>query len=241
MARTFARGSSQYLSVASTPVSDVPFSIACWFWTSEGDNSKELASVGSSDTESTTILRLSSSETVRSETIGGGSDAAAASSSSFTLSTWSHACGVWAASDSRAAYVNGGSKGTNSTSINLAGIDSLSIGTYTYNGVHGNYMDGHIAEVGIWNVALSDDEVAMLASGFAPPLVHPESLVAYWPLIRDDDDDRVGGYDMSATNSPTVSAHPAGYVFYPAPPMFYNVTAAGGVTVPVLYYHYRHH
>ena len=48
----------------------------------------------------------------------------------------------------------------------------------------------------------------MLARGYSPLFVRPQNLVAYWPLIRDEDQDRVGGYDMAAYNTPSVAAHP---------------------------------
>lgn len=44
---------------------------------------------------------------------------------------------------------------------------------------------GRLAECGIWNVALTDAEVATLAKGFAPPCVRRASLVAYYPMVRD--------------------------------------------------------
>lgn len=43
-------------------------------------------------------------------------------------------------------------------------------------------MEGDISEVGYWNVALTDADVAVLAKGVSPLLVRPEGLVAYWSL-----------------------------------------------------------
>jgi hypothetical protein len=37
--------------------------------------------------------------------------------------------------------------------------------------------------VALWNIALSDADVASLALGIHPFLVHPSALVAYWPLM----------------------------------------------------------
>lgn len=44
------------------------------------------------------------------------------------------------------------------------------------------YFDGDIAEAAIWNVALSDAEIAMLAKGLSPLRVRPASLVSYVPM-----------------------------------------------------------
>lgn len=87
-----------------------------------------------------------------------------------------------------------------------------------------HHMEGRVAEVGIWDVALDDDEIAALASGFSPLFIRPQSLVYYAPLIRDEDEDRVGGLSLTATNTPTVGTHPR--VFSPAQLNFDMVAAA---------------
>lgn len=42
-----------------------------------------------------------------------------------------------------------------------------------------------------WNVELTEDEIALIYSGVPPLPVRPQNLVAYWPLIRDDGQDRI--------------------------------------------------
>lgn len=44
--------------------------------------------------------------------------------------------------------------------------------------------DGFPGSRAIWDVALSDAEVALLSRGASPMLVRPEALVEYWPMIR---------------------------------------------------------
>jgi hypothetical protein len=74
-------------------------------------------------------------------------------------------------------------------------------------------MNGRIAEAGIWNVALSDREVAALASGVHPARMRPDALVAYWPLWGDDSPELdwhpSGGtrYPMTLTGTPTKANH----------------------------------
>jgi hypothetical protein len=43
-------------------------------------------------------------------------------------------------------------------------------------------LDGRVAHVGIWNAALTDEEILRLAQGKLPPQVRPENLAGYWPL-----------------------------------------------------------
>jgi hypothetical protein len=60
-------------------------------------------------------------------------------------------------------------------------------------------------------------------------------------LIRDEDEDIVGGLSLTAYNTPSVAAHPP--ILYPIlQSIAVPATAAGpGATVPPLYYHYAHH
>ena len=80
-----------------------------------------------------------------------------------------------------------------------------------------------------WDAALTDDEVAALAAGHSPLLIRPASLVAYWPLgglSGDHDRDIVGGYDLTAYNSPTWADHPP--VIYPSGGRVVVAPSAGG-------------
>jgi hypothetical protein len=71
-------------------------------------------------------------------------------------------------------------------------------------------MGGQIADVGVWNVALTAEEVASLAKGMACDKVRPQSLVFYAPLARDLIDVR-GGRTITNNNGATVANHPRIY------------------------------
>jgi len=129
---------------------------------------------------------------------------------------------VWAATNDRRSYIDGASKGTNTTNV-VVSNSSLLVGCDYGWAAREAYFSGSIAEVGVWNVALTDAEAAILAKGYSPLLIRPQSLVAYYPLIRDTDDDIVGGYSMTPINAPTIAAHPR--VLYPTG---YRL----GVTIP---------
>jgi hypothetical protein len=131
----------------------------------------------------------------------------AASTADWTVNAWHHIAGVWTATNSRAAFLNGGNKGTDIVDVTPVNLNVTSIGRVG-DSTPVDYMDGRIAEVGIWDVALTDAEIAILAAGFSPLFIRPQNLVAYWPLIRDEDQDRVGGYGFTAYNTPTIGVHP---------------------------------
>lgn len=69
-------------------------------------------------------------------------------------------------------------------------------------------FDGRVAEVGIWSVALDDAEIAVLAAGYAPPCVRPQSLVFYAPLIRELNNYRGPVLSNHSTSPATVAVHP---------------------------------
>lgn len=71
-------------------------------------------------------------------------------------------------------------------------------------------MNGRIAEVGVWNVALSAQEIASLADGMTCDKVRPQNLVFYAPLVRDLID-YSGGLTITNNNTATVANHPRVY------------------------------
>lgn len=73
------------------------------------------------------------------------------------------------------------------------------------------FDDGIIAEIGVWNVALRADEWLALGRHISPLAIRPQSLILYWPLIRDVY--AVKGATQPTATSTTVAVHP--YVTYP--------------------------
>jgi len=145
----------------------------------------------------------------------------------FTALAWNHGCGVWAADNDRRVYLNGGSKGTNATDLAIADTIKMSFAV-DYQATGQTYWyKGRIAEAAIWNVALTDAEAAVLGAGYCPLFVRPQSLVSYWPLIRDEDLDRVGVTNLTPINAPTIEEHaPILYPHGPSPGRAAPVTGA---------------
>lgn len=88
------------------------------------------------------------------------------------------------------------------------------IGSYglQFGGLPGSsiFFNGTIAEVGIWNAALTDAEIASLAKGITCDKIRPQSLVFYAPLVRDLIDQK-GGLAITNNNGATVANHPRIY------------------------------
>lgn len=240
MARLFDDASTEYLTHSAAVVSTYPITMAAWFYPDAFVN-QTLVSI--SDTAAyLDYFELRLRDPADSDIIAlirRDSQSFAKTTASYTLNTWHHAVGVFAAANDLRIFLNGGNKGTEvGGSETPAGMDTTSIGVLKMNTLN-FYMSGRIAEVGIWNVALTDAEVAILADGFSPLFVHPQNLVAYWPLVRGLND-RVGGYNMTATGT-TVSAHSR--LIYPAAPMIITapvVAAPGeGIPIPIIMNYYR--
>lgn len=70
--------------------------------------------------------------------------------------------------------------------------------------------DGLIAEVGIWNAALTPAEVASLAKGMTCDKIRPQNLAFYAPLVRDLNTQK-GGLIITNNNGATVATHPRVY------------------------------
>jgi hypothetical protein len=219
MARSF-NGSTQHANTSTSfPTIEPPLTMAYWgFCTSASHASVGLAlgrfSGASSATMSVGMRGDVSGGPVRVTHVGnpdGGVFPFADSTTGYSINTWHHACGVFASDSSRSAFIDGGSKATNTTAISgVNNSDSAIIATQRTNGFFTRYFLGRIAYPCIWNVALSDAEVLSLARGTHPSLVRPEAITALWDLTGgfSPEPDRFGGWDATLVNSPSVVDNP---------------------------------
>lgn len=213
MARTF-NGTNQRLSLGSAVKAGRPVTMACWFRADNITANHTLMCLGVNATAN--FARFLSArgdlagDPVRASESGSVGADGASTSTSYSAATWHHACGVFSTNVSRTAYLNGGGKITNTTAVTLSGIDRTSLGAQFHGGAASVFLAGRLAEAAIWDVALTDVEISVLAAGYSPRFVRPASLLAYWPLIGDTDpeDDVINGFDLTLVNAPTQSAHP---------------------------------
>lgn len=216
MARSF-NGSSDILEISSTPVTASPLSISCWFYPLSTAADRSLITVYDGNISVDSFgLGLNTSDQVQAGVAASGSTSLAATTATVSTNNWYHAGGVFASSTSRSAYLNGANKATNTESRTPSGVDRIAVGAINLT-VIGFYsgFNGYIGEGAIWNVALTDDEMAILGKGFSPLFVRPASVVCYWNFIRTLQD-TIGGYDLSATGSAVVAHPPAIYPVVPA-------------------------
>jgi hypothetical protein len=207
MAFLFASASSQYLIGGSAPVSAVPLTIAAWFRPTASGASGAICAVGGV----TDHCRLSlSSGQIQALSFGSASPQSS-TSGSITAGQWAHCAAVFSGTASRIAYLNGVAATENTTNCTQGSFSETLIGARRITTL-AQFISGDIAEVGVWNAALTADEIAGLAKGFPCRLARPSSLQFYSRLIRNAMDIR-GGIALTNTNGATVSDHPR--IIYP--------------------------
>ena len=243
MARLFDDASTEYLKISTAAVTTGPYTMSIWFFSDDTDQGGCLLNCSASSPNEYFQLnfREGTADQVRFLRRGSeGTNELRTTTQANDANVWNHAaCSDGSGDASPSVYLNGGGKSSNTTERTYSAIDQTEMALNTVSGSEQHKFSGRLAESAIWNVVLSDGEIALLAKGFSPLLFRPQNLVGYWPLIRDDDQDRVGDLNMTAFNTPTVSAHPPN-IIYPAPPFIsYPVAAVAGNAMPMAMHQYR--
>jgi len=210
VARSFAAASSQFLYVASNlGITAEPFTFACWGQSSDAANNQNLMAFSRSASDSGVYL-LAMRGSVAGDPIAaikqndaGTASAFANTTTGYSTGSWHSACAVFESTTSRTASIDGGSSGTNTTSVSAVTGFEFSIGAAYPRLTTRAYLSGYVAFPAVWNVALSAAEVLMLAKGAHPFSVRPDNLIAFWPLDEKTGGARdvVGGYNLTASAS----------------------------------------
>lgn len=183
MARRFSAGPS--LSHAAAVVTAAPFTMSIW---------TRPATVGPALDQYIASIGVSGSATnywalYRDDSTGrprfGFANATVTQAEHATpvvAGQWSHFCGIEASATSHSIVHNGLNKVTVTTSKAPAGVNLTEIGAGR-NADMEAYV-GDLADFAVWNVALTDFEVLLLARGAPPFMIQPNKLVCYVPLGR---------------------------------------------------------
>ncbi len=219
MSRTFNGTNANHLNVETPVVTAPPFSMFAWYYSTSSADNQTLISIGGQNATFTeprgfklALLCFSGAyQKVYAETRQNNTIPRAESSVAPSGNVWQNACGVWGGIADRRAFLNGGNKGTNTTSLTVTAGD-LKRTAVGLSRELGNYagMIGQIAHPAIWNVALTDDEVAMLGAGISPLRVRPEALVMYLPFLGRDgpEIDISAGRTLAVTGATASSNEP---------------------------------
>ena len=199
-------GTSDYLWFSTTSPTNEEISISSWFNSDVSNANQTTFGYGNNGSQGMfrqAIINSGSNDPIRTQKQNDGGTAANADTSTFVSSgTWYNGVSTFTSNTSRAAYLDAGGKGTNSTNVTDPTIDRAAVGTLLRSS-NANDFNGRVFMVATWNAALTDAEATILALGFDPMLVRPASLALYSRLIRDDDFDYISG--NSYTTAGTVN------------------------------------
>jgi len=194
-----------YLYKPSPTVTAVPLTFSCWFNSDSDSETNYFVSLGDSSVTNHYFALWQNRNSLRATTRA--LSAANSSTTTVSASTWHHGAGVFATTSSRTVYLDGVAGSENTATKTPSSVDVLRIGsTGTSSPETNNAMKGKLAEVAIWNVALTAAEIATLAEGFLPTFIKPESLISYYPLVRDYSD-RLGNNSVTESQTVTFAEH----------------------------------
>jgi hypothetical protein len=205
MARTF-NGTSQSIECA-TPITGAPFTMSCWFRPTSNAG-VALLSIGiNGGTDRFQMSCIANSTPVTAAAVQSGTTGQSVASGTAALDTWHHGAAVFTSSTSRIAYFNGTAGAENTTSAAPSGVALFNIAARWFTAL-GGFFPGSIAEVVMWNAALSASEIASLAKGFNPRLIRPQNCVYLNRLIRESQDIERAATLTDVGGATTVATHP---------------------------------
>lgn len=216
--REFLVSSNRHGVATISPISP-PITLFAWATPNQTNDASVVVSVNAS-TNATELVQLIARQSVAGDPWAGsvvnsaGASTTWNSSVTATSGTMAAVAIVFASSTSRTIYVNGAATGTDTTAITADGLDVVGLGirkltTWTLP------WGGLLAEVAVWDVALTSSELSSLSSGAAPFMIRPANLKFYAPLTGRETTSEwnLVGAAVSLTNSPAVSAlHPRIYL-----------------------------
>lgn len=231
-ARAFVAGSSQALTVANPVIIPYPASMMIWFYDAVGSNVSCLisAALAASAVEYGSI-NVNGSQKVTGEVRGGGAFANPVSATSYPLNAWNNAILIFnSAGGAKDIYLNGGGKGSDSTTVNIASWDQFAIGQRCSSAAVYGTMAA-LAQATCWNIALSAAEISALTTpveyngviGYpSARMVRPEAIRGHWPIFGNGSpelDQEGRGLDLTLVNTPAKAAfqppiiYPPGFVW----------------------------
>lgn len=202
-------GAANHYLQGGAPATAAPLSISLWFRQSAGASGVQTLCglFDASAADEMICLELDTANLeldLRRESNSDGADTTT-ETTNYVSATNHHACAILTAVNNVDIYLDGATPVNDTTSVTPINIDRFSIGRRG-DSTPTNYFHGDIWEIGIWNVALTAAEVAILATGISPKFIRPESLVAYWSVLEfidipTDDTVRVELHDQLSAQS----------------------------------------
>lgn len=211
-------GSTQYFSVGSTLLTDEPITLLAHGNSDSATVAQAALSLGNNGANGYYFLQWQgnvASDPIRGSKANDAGSTANVDSIGYTADAWHIGAVSFVTNTSRKSFINGGTKGSNTTSITDPTPDFITVGALR-TGAVANYFDGELAQSCFLNVDMTDAQHGYVGKGIAPHWYIPiKNIRGYFPLISGGMNRMASGYpDLTATNSPTRTPNPP-KVMYP--------------------------
>jgi len=201
-----------YLLSSTSPITGYPATLACRYRTFDLAGSQFqfiMAAVESTSADRFSLsLNNSADPNPAAGATSSGTTTNSVSSANISDNNWHHICGVFTSTTDRAVFSDGANKVSSAVSRVVTSFNQLLFGMQPT--TTNMQFEGSICEPAIWNVALTDAEVAQLAAGASPLVVRPQNLVFYVPYLGAlrEPIDIIGGRKLSVWNASPVEGPP---------------------------------
>lgn len=203
-------GTNDYMEATSAALTAGPLTLAAWINVDTTGAAQRILSISSATGGDRWSLLVGATDVITMQVGASNSFLSLSTTNTVTTGTWHHVAGSWntTANQPQQVWIDGVKSGpTSSNRTPVAGnLTRTLLGSTYVSSSLTQYLNGRIAEAGIWSVVLNDAEVTSLYRGFKPSAVRPDKLALYLPLVREVQDVRAG---LSFTNNATaVAVHP---------------------------------
>jgi hypothetical protein len=209
MAYDFVAASSQYIEGGAAAVTDEPVTFSALVYPKSPTANGIVMSIGTASATDRWQLNHASGQ-VQAWTVTTVTSATANAASTYTNDVWSQFGGIVSTDSSRQAFLNGVGGTANTTTLAIAQTLARTVIGARMAISYGTFASARIAEVAVWNVALTGAEMASLSKGFKPTRIRPQSLKFYAPLLRNLQDLQTA-MSLTNNNTATVVNHPRVY------------------------------
>ncbi len=216
MARTF-NGINQYLSASSTLLNSEPIDFVCHATSTSITAAQRTFSLGNNAASGVFTggfrgdLAGDTIDTLKQNDAG---TAASSQSTGYSINTWYVLGHSFISDTSRASFINGGTKATDTTSVSDPTPDFIALGAVLRSSAAA-WLSGSEAEAYFLDANMNDTVQAVVGLGYSPIWSMPIANVRGWYPLQNDNNNRMsGGYpDLAVTGTPTDSIHPPNVVY----------------------------
>jgi len=184
MAYSCAATGTQYLRTTPEVLTGYPFTLNCWgYIVTTGAQRNFILLHNVTNAYRHAVFINASSQATLVSVDSGGTTQTTITAATISANTWFMLTGVFTSATSRTVYLNAANATTGTTSRTPTTPTRMLLGGQ-YTGSTTSNLNGRIAEVGIWDAALTADEITSLYRGAKPIGIRPQNLQNYYPLVR---------------------------------------------------------